>query len=126
MSEEMVFESIVPTEIPVTIGDKKYLLVEADEEATLRYEAARLKGATLKDGVITFGTEVSLAGPTLLSRCLYSMVKTPEGSYLRGSLIPLAEILSWYPRHSRPLIEKVKSISGLDKKEEEKVELGKK
>lgn len=126
MSEEMIFESIIPTEIPVTIGDKKYLLVEADEEATLRYEAARLKGATLKDGVITFGTEISMAGPILLSQCLYSMVKTPEGNYLRSSQVALGEILSWSPKITRPLIEKAKSISGLDKKEEEKVELGKK
>lgn len=116
MSEELNFADITPIELPVTIGEKKYVLREADEETAAIFSNARLKGVQLDDGKVT-GLPEDLAGvqSLLVSRCLFPYNVDGKAA---NTPVPRDVVKSWPSRIVKPLFEKAKEISELDEGEE--------
>ena len=120
--ESLNFDSLELIEVPVTIGDVKYVLREADEGAAKVYHNARLYGAKLDDGKVS-GLPEDLAGvPSLvLSRCLFRL--NEEGKPFPNP-VPLREFVGyrernvthkgWPARIVKPLFKRLKEISELD------------
>lgn len=121
--EGMNFDSLELIEVPVTIGDVKYVLREADEGAAKAYHNARLHGAKVEDGKVA-GLPIDLAGvPSLvLSRCIFRL--NEDGKPFPDP-VSLQEIVGykerngvvhkgWPARIVKPLFKKLKEISELD------------
>lgn len=122
--ESMDFESLELIEVPVKIGDVKYVLHEADEGAAKAYQNARMRGAKLDDGKVSWQLTEDLAGipSMMLSLCLFRL--TEEGKPF-SSPVSLREITGyregngivhkgWPARIVKPVFKRLKDISELD------------
>lgn len=109
MTDEIRFDDIAPVEVPVTLGDQRYVLREASGEAAERYQAAVLRGARLADGKVV-GMDLSGVESLLVSLCLVDH---------EGKPVPLSQVKSWPARIQKALFEKAMDISGLREQETE-------
>lgn len=105
--EPMEFDCSTRLEVPVRIGDGKYLLLEADGTAMNAFHACVLRGAkTDENGKIRPGEGVFEANVVLLSHCLVE-------AGTRTAVTP--QFVRELPnRISKPLVERLKRISGMD------------
>lgn len=112
MSEELNYDDLTLVEIPVTIGGKKYVLREADEETAEMFQNAQIKGARVQDGeMISLPTDVAGVQSLLVSRCLYQC--DDDGKLFRQS-VSRDIVKKWPSRVVKPLFEKAKEISELN------------
>ena len=114
MADELRFDA-TPTEIPVSIGDKPYVLCEADEATAVAYRNASVQGASVdnKGQVIHLGAVGSLQ-PLLVSRCLFQLVLKDDGTEMKRLPVLERVVLKWPSRIVRPLFDRAKQISRLD------------
>ena len=105
-TSDMVFDSIEPIEIRITIAGKQYILREADDAAVTAYRNSQVRSARVVDGKFTGMGDVANSEPLLLSKCLFEEAGRKA--------VPLAEISKWRHRVTRPLIERLKKISDID------------
>jgi len=120
--DSIVFESIEPIEIPVTISGVDYVLKEANGKAACDYRNAMLAGAELdKNGNVAVIKGLANIEPLLVARCLYRIVKNPEGP---DTFEPVLEeqVLKWPSRVLKVLFAKAKEISELGEATDEKGE----
>lgn len=110
MSEqEMVFDSLVPREVPVTIGPKKYVLREATGDVVCRYRNSIMAATRLgPEGRPQQLTGLADTEPYLISMCLFEVTDGGEKP-VTGSLIR-----SWPSRVQRALFKRVREISDLE------------
>jgi hypothetical protein len=103
----MVFDGLELRTVPVRVGNKQYVLREANGEATRRYHNALMKGARLDaDGKPASFGDMADAELVLLQACLC------DGS---GRQLPMQTLACWPGRVLRPLFEKAQEISELKK-----------
>jgi len=100
-------------EIPVTIGERAYILREASGDAACKYRNALLSCTDLDPNT---GKPVRITGmanvePLLVSLCLFY-----EDT---GASVPLGVIKSWPSRILKSLFEKTKDISDLGEETDE-------
>ena len=108
----MLSYSLLPTEIPVTIDGKAYVLREASEAAAVQYRDITINGAKMQDGKVVGVHGISRAEPTLVSLCLFE--KGDKGEVA----VAFATVASWPARVVKDLFENAKRISHLNEEEE--------
>lgn len=110
-TEPIVFDSLTPVEVPVTIAGESYTLREATGETAVQYRDAMLACTTLgPEGKPTIISGLAGVEPLLVSLCLYDSI---------DHLVPEATIRSWPARIQKALFERAKQISDLDEGEDE-------
>jgi hypothetical protein len=108
---DIVFADPKPRHVNVAYEGKNYRLREATEAVYLDYEAARAKGARLEDGVLTgMGASVQ-ADSALLAGCLFAVNGGPESALEEP--VKEAWVRRLPARVARPLVERLKIISGI-------------
>lgn len=107
---ELHFESLDLIRVPVTIGDKHYVLQEASGEATAKYRNALLESTKLGPD----GKAVSVKGLADVEMLLISLC-LEDG---QGKQVPVSVLKTWPNRILKTLFDKAKEISELT---EEKV-----
>jgi hypothetical protein len=127
MSERMVFDSLEPKEIPVTLAGKSYVLREASEGAASARQSAI--SASMKFGPDGNPTgvvgNIGDADAVLLAHCLYEADEDgkirllPNGDPDPRYLVPAQKIRGWLSRVTKPLIAKLKEISDLGESEKD-------
>jgi len=118
----LFWDDLEPIQLPVRVMGKPYVLVEADEDAAVKYRNASMKAARLDDGKIVGFDKVGDVEPLLVSLCLYYAGhdgKAPLdalGDFDRTKLVPLKKVLMWPARIVKPLFDRVKDISQLEER----------
>lgn len=113
--EPMVFESLEPIEIKVSIAGKDYLLREASEQAARVYRNASIAGARLQDGSLSeMPGDMAGVQSLLLSYCLFHV----NDRGIATKAVDRKVILGWLSRVVKPLFEKAKEISELGEEED--------
>lgn len=92
-------------EVPVTIGDKRYILREANGEAAIQYKNALAKATVFKDGKVTSIAGINDAEPLLVSLCLFNE---------DGSSVHVKIVRNFKNSTLEALFDKAKEISNLD------------
>lgn len=119
--EPLVFDDITLIEIPVTVGEKKYVLREASEGVATKYRDAQIAttvlGETGKPRTVTGMAETE---PLLVHWCLFipvletgEYVRTSSEGYKVKSNVPLGTVKSWKPSIVKALHKKIHEISDL-------------
>ncbi len=112
MNEPMNFPDITLQEVPVTVGDKKYVLREASEHVAVQYRDMVLRAVKFTDGKMSSADGLSAVEPKLVSMCLFDE---------EGKNVPIPTLLKWKPSIVKALHDRAKEISGLDEKETKEV-----
>ncbi len=108
--EPMEFDSATLREVPITIGEKKYILREADGDAATAWRNAKSEAITLSSKGKPIGAKgIANSDPVLLSRCLFDC---------ENNRIPLKEILSWPDKIQKTLVERLLQISEISASED--------
>lgn len=113
--EELVFESPARAEVPVKIGDRSYILREADEGAATEWRLYNMRHTHLANGKVV-GVSNADAEVLLVSLCLFE--KEADGKE-RRVIVP--QIKQWPPRIVRVLFQKAKEISQLSEEKPEDI-----
>lgn len=118
MTDSFVFD-LTPIEIPVVVGQDKYVLREALEDVASKYYNARVYGTKVDDSKVV-GLPEDLGGlqALLVSECLFRLKDdgTPFPNPVGRDLVN-----SWPSRIVKPLFVKAKEISELDDNDDLKV-----
>jgi hypothetical protein len=119
--KEMIFDDITRVEVPVTIWKKKYILVEASEEAHCKWRNFQIAQAKIsRTGKVEGIGNVADSEPLLVSLCLYyadengRLPVNKDGDPSPKFLVPLQKIKAWPSRVVSPLFERLKKISKID------------
>lgn len=108
---DIVFSDPRPRHVNVTVGGDRYRLREATEAAYLDYESARASQAKLEDGVLTGMGGAVQAEAALLAACLFKVNGGPDSQVEEKVAEPT--VRKWAARVVRPLVERLKIISGI-------------
>jgi hypothetical protein len=116
-SNELDFTDLTPIEVPVKIGNKRYILCEAPHAVAKRYRAESLRGAELDmdqtTGKTTMRQFQGLASgeSLLLSLCLHELLPNEEGDqFKKRKPVTQAFIESLPDRVTKSLYEKLMEI----------------
>lgn len=111
------FANLAPAEVPVkNLFGHNYVLVEATEDAAIRFRNRAAQSAKVADGKVVGVEAVADLQVLLLSMCLVelnadgSRKTRPDGT---SWCVPQDVIRRWPSRVVRPLFEKAKEISAL-------------
>lgn len=111
-------KDLAPIEIPVKLGNRNLVIVEAPEGLASKYQSAQMRSMKMienADGSKTANiTDITDTQALLLSFCLFEVTETGG-----RKTIPLDEIKRLPHRIVQPLFEKAEEISGLKMKETE-------
>lgn len=113
MEEELVFESLDCIEVPVTVGNQKYILREANGDVAVKFQNARLaKHEYNEDGRLVRLKDTADLEPFLVSMCLFKKVENEE--------TPVSEttIRGWPSHIQSKLFDTAKKISHIDETED--------
>ena len=120
--EEIRYDTrdLEPVIIPVSIGEKRYELHEADEGAACVYSNESIKGATFgPDGKMVRMEGIGNVQPLLVSLCLREALVDDQGEPTGVTRkVSVQEIKKWKPRVVRHLFNAAKEISNLGEEEE--------
>jgi hypothetical protein len=110
MTDAMVFESLELIEVPVTIGEDRYVMREASEEVATAYQIAMMRGMQVVDGKVR-GNLGGLADAQslLLSRCILRY-----GGDDKPHPVDRNVIRQWPSRIVKQLFERLTKISEID------------
>ncbi len=109
MSTELVFESLDPISIPVSVGSRKFLLREATVAAACEFENAANACTVYNDKGFRCGVKgLADVDSILVAKCL---LEVKDGGY---SSVSLDEVRGWPDRIQRVLYQKVREISGMN------------
>ncbi len=95
--EELVFEDLAPKEVPVKVGEKEYILVEAMADVAVKFKDA-MSGEMSVDPEtkkVKPGA-VHSAEPLAVSLCLFELRQLGIGK-MKRIRVPLDTILRWRP-----------------------------
>jgi len=110
--EPIVFASATLNEVPITIGEKKYIMREASGDAATAWRNAKVDAIKLSPSGKPVGAKgIANSDPALLARCLFDC---------ENNRIPLDEIQSWPDKIQKTLVERLLQISELSTSEVEK------
>ncbi len=117
--DDIIFTDLKPIEIRVTIGDDKYVLVEASGAAACEWQNSLLRGTRLgPDGRPESLDGMADAEPKLVSLCLFRILS--DGPQIGGRVpVALTTIKGWPGRVQRLLYKKAREISQLDDEDTE-------
>jgi hypothetical protein len=111
--DPIVWDEVALIEVPVTIGNTKYVLREADVDVACKYKNA-LMGAVFARESGTGTTNIADVEPLLVSLCIsYGN----NGAKDDHTPVPLATVRSWKPALVEKLADRVKKISKLNKED---------
>lgn len=99
------------TEIPVELGERKYVLREASEGAACQFRNAITKAAKMADGKVVGIENIGDVEPLLVSLCLFEVL--PDGG-TKNIGVPIQVVRGWPARVVKQLFAKAKEISELD------------
>src|SRR5262249_48389219 len=119
----MEFDSVIPVEVPVRIGDERFVLREASEDAAVRWRNACARCARMVDGKVVAVGDIADTEPQLLSWCLYegeTIRLLPDGSPDPKHLVSAQRIRRWPARVVKALYDEARRISGLDERDTRK------
>ncbi|MFA5056492.1 MAG: hypothetical protein WC485_00125 [Opitutaceae bacterium] len=103
---ELDFSDLTIVELPVSIGDKKYVLREADGATACAYRNALMRCTKLgPDGKPLSMDGIADLEPLLVAGCLFTQTGEPVAE---------EDVRKMSYRVLKPLYAKAKSISGLD------------
>ena len=111
MEEELVFESLDCIEIPVIVGNQKYILREANGDTAVKFQNARLaKHEYNEEGRLVRLKDTADLEPFLVSMCLF---KEDDNT-------PVSEdtLRNWPSHISSKLFDTAKKISHIDETED--------
>ena len=124
LKQPMSFPDVAPIEIPVTIGDKKYVLTEASEDAAVKISNARIEAARFGEtGTLSHVKGAADVEPLTVSLCLF------EANQKTGELVrdkegfPQGAVSLGFVRHRikphivKELYDRAIAISRLEEKE---------
>lgn len=112
LTHEMVFEDLAPVEVPVKIGNRNYILKEANQEVAKNYRNTLMKATKFGPNGMPIGSDgLADAEAVLVAGCLFESYGTPEQPRIRP--VTLSTILGWKPKIVGPLFERAQAISGL-------------
>ena len=111
------FDDVTPIEVrfELKVGGTKhhFLMREASEETSIRYQNAQMAGARFTgERVIPTVDAVVSAGTLLLSLCMFEVIAGEERK------VDLNTIRTWPTRIVSKLVERIKKISGLNPEED--------
>ncbi len=110
LGAEIVFDSPLPVEVPISFRGSKYLLVEASGEVACRYRNAILAASKLsRDGKTVSINGLADTQLLLISLCLFEA--EPRKA------VKLDELKKWPAKFLEVLFTRAKAISGIDSKE---------
>lgn len=116
---ELNFDDLALIEVPVSIGDKRYLLREASGNVACKYRNALLNCTVLgPEGKPQTVRNMADVEPLLVSLCLFQLLEQPDGT-VKERPAQLADVRGWPNRIVKALFERAKEISELDEEEEE-------
>lgn len=117
---ELVFEDAEPVEVPVRIGNRRYMLCEASEDAACKYRNASTACARF-DGGKMVGIQGPIADvePLLVSLCLFELYD--HQGETRRRPVTLTQVRSWPSRVVKPIYEKARELSRLKEDDEPEV-----
>lgn len=106
---EMVFDDLAPTEVPITIGKKKYVLREALADACIKYRNAMAKGSVhdRQSAKVIVGDTMASAEPIVVAACLFHVYdpnKPPRA-------VMVSEVLTFKGDVLKKLFERLLLIS---------------
>lgn len=120
LDEPMEFEAITPLEVPVKIGDKKYLLKEAGAGIVAQYNNALMKATKFSSTGKMAGIDgIADAEPLLLSLCMFEWRQNPKTDKEEWCPCTIGQIRTWPNKIVRQLLERVKLISGITEVDEQ-------
>jgi hypothetical protein len=124
----LVWESAEPTTVPVKIGKVCYTLREAFADEAKRHKAKQMSSMQVNQAGSTSGFEgVAQADLDLLGECL---LYTEDSNYdgkgqnkvvLAGRPVGISLVSQWPDRITRPLIDRLKEISGIGQETKEQI-----
>jgi hypothetical protein len=127
MREEMVFDSLEPDWIPVSIGEGKFILREPSEAASVAWHNSNIRGARYQDGKLVSVGNVAEGQPLLVSLCLF-YVDNPADDTSKWRVrrdksgaeetVPLATVKSWRSSVVSRMFEKAKEMGRIGVKED--------
>jgi hypothetical protein len=101
--------SAEPLEIQVKIGDKEFLLKEADEDAARIWRSAQMKNARVADGKLQANISIYDGQSLLVSMCLFDR---------GGEAVSINVIRKWPTRIVKKLYMWIRENSDLEEKED--------
>jgi len=114
---EMVFEDLAPIEVPVRMGGKRYVLVEASEDAACKYRNHTTGCARFENGrMVGLSGPIADVEPLLVSLCLFELYD--HQGETRRRPVTLNQVKGWPARVVRPLFERAKEIGGLQEEDD--------
>lgn len=120
--EPIVFEDVMPIEVPVNIAGQAYVLREASGDAACRYRNARSNCTKFVNGEFA-GVDgpIADADPRLVSDCLFKVVTMADGKIVY-SKVEEKVVRSWPDRIQKALALQIKEVSRIDDVDEETIE----
>lgn len=110
---ELRFDDLSPTERPVSIGGKSYVLKEASADSVCKWRNNMMKSAKLgPDGKPVSMDGIADSEPYLVSLCLFERDTDKEGK-VRDRSVPVNVVRGWPNRIQRALFQVVRNISDL-------------
>lgn len=112
--EELDLGDPTPIEVPIAIGDKKYILKEADGEASTKYRNHRASCMKFnpEGGWTGISGPVNDAEHILISSCLFEIYD--QNGEIRRRPVIFEQVKRFPHRIQKALFEKAKEISGLE------------
>jgi hypothetical protein len=114
------WDDLEPIQVPVRVGQKRYVLREASEAAAATYRNAGLRSARMNDGKVVGIEGAADVQALLVSLCLFHFVAGKDGQQLPIP-VSLEAVRSWPARVVLKLFERAKQISDLDETETREV-----
>ena len=114
------FNDLEPARVPVRYKGRQLVMVEATADAAAKYRNAQMKATKLQDGKPVGIDGFADADPILLSACLFE-VKAGDPLSPTAELGPVGTgfVRGMPHRIAKPLLMKLKHISGLNDDESE-------
>jgi hypothetical protein len=126
LEEPMTFESAKLLEVPVTIGDEKFVLREMDEDRHIIYQAAQIRIFQFEQGEKEEERKIKLTEETpqlrsiLVQLCLFRPIENGEGEVEELEEMSMSDVRQIKPAIIQKLFERAKEINNLGDKAEER------
>ena len=117
--EPMDFSSLEVIEIPVTVGETNFILIEASGDSSAKFRNMLLNNMELVDGKPSKVKDYANQEAYLVHLCIRYVGDSEETKKLANKQVPLEVVKRWPARVLSKLFERAKDISELDETDEE-------
>ncbi len=115
-NKSMVFDDILPQEVPVRIGKKDYVLREPMGDVAAKYRNAVTNCTKMEDGNVVGLRGFGDIQPYLVSLCLFEVLA--DGT-VKNVSVALADVRGWPNRIISDLFDRAEAMGGLEPKQDE-------